>query len=143
MKLKIVCDGIACGNDVAIEIEAPKNWSGLEDDIEVGLDGSRYFCPKCKLQDDWFSAVCSGCVAGFGECDFSSSFMYDYKRNITEVHLETIGYGFCPFRVNGTMMAENTGGKFKLESIDISDRAAPESGKAIVEAVKKYIEKYP
>lgn len=134
----ISCDGILC--DSQCEVEIP-DWLGFTD---AGGDGSYLFCPNCEAQSRWFGAVCPGCVEGFHDCKFGRAFEYDdHRRIITENDLKVIEAGVCPFRTNGMFMVNRTSNDVSMETLDLSERADSDSGKAVVDAVRSYIEKYP
>lgn len=133
-KITVACDGIVCDNKV--EFDAP-DWFG-----EFESEGGKrwFYCPDCKLQLDFFGAQCPGCVEGFSDCSLGKAFLYSYWRTITPDKLEAIEKGICPYRTNGTFsFSPKTG----MERIDLSEIAPSPAGKAVAEAIREYIRKYP
>jgi len=66
---------------------------------------------------------------------FSSS----YNRTISDDDLKSIEVGICPRRTNGTL-SFNRG---RMETLDLSERATVESGRAFATAIRDYCVKYP
>ena len=119
-----------------VETESVSVPDGWEPDIAEIWD-EKAFCPKHSHMKRWFKKVCSGCVSGWGECGLWKSFMY-YKLELSKNDIEMIEKGYCPKRVNGTMGFSNG----KVESIDLSEKADSEDGKAFVESIFEYAERY-
>ena len=131
------CDGIMCENSITIEL--PDGWEG---DTEAGGKGHWIYCAEHKLEDQFFSDVCPGCVETFKDCELAKSFMYAHRRTITEKDLETIEYGICPFRTNGTLSVISNKQGVTMEKTDLSKQAPSEAGKAVVQAIYDYLKKY-
>jgi hypothetical protein len=134
-KIKINCDGIGCNSEITYTL--PKDWSCRIGD--ASYCGDNYvFCPKCKLQEQWFDAVCPGCVCGFPDCDLGHKFMYN-KITITKDELNTIRSGKCPCRTNGTLIGNRMDG---LRPLDISEQANNEAGNALANAIDNFIKEH-
>ena len=129
MKLIIRCC-LCWGRTEEIEVECPKGWKAPD---EVETDDA--FCPDHKIIKDWEMDVCGGCVGGFGDCDLWRDFTYEEMR-LSEKDFEIIASGKCPKRTNGTLFVDTNAGT--METVDLSEIASSESGKAFVQAIKDY-----
>lgn len=127
-KITVHCGGIMCESTYDMVIPG---WTG-----EYDTEGWIY-CPECKLQEQWFGAVCPGCVGSYPDCELSKSFVYK-RRTITQDQLDTIKSGVCPFRTNGTSMITKSG----IQSFDLSEKAPEGSGDAIANGIMRYCEEY-
>jgi len=129
--ITINCDGICC--EQKFVVDAPENW--ITSYAEYGGENNTVFCPACAPQNEWFRAVCPGCVSGFPDCGLGKSFMYADSFNLDGAQMSTIESGRCPFRVNGTMTF--TAGA-EMQSLDISEKAAVGTGIAVLDAIQAY-----
>lgn len=135
-KVNLHCDAIMCDTVLTIDVA---DWTCRNPDIDFGGESSFFFCKDHKLQSDWFDAVCPGCVESYPDCRMGKAFLYDSDRDMSAESLARIERGECPFRSNGT----STFVRGHFEPLDLSEQASPESGKAIADAIRKYIEAYP
>lgn len=134
--VNVYCDGIGCREYLSIEFPESSEWVGS---AETDGGGHYVYCPNCKIQDGFFGEQCPGCVETFKDCGLSRAFMFSNNRTITDLHLNQIAEGVCPFRTNGTFGFSSAG----FEKLDISSKAEHKAGEAVVKAIKDYVEKYP
>lgn len=131
----INCDGILC--DEKFVVTAPEEW--VTGSTEYGGESNAVFCPKCAPQNEWFRAVCPGCVSGFPDCGLGKAFMYSNSPGLTGDEALKVEQGHCPFRVNGTMSFTLEKG---IQKIDLSEAAPSESGIRVINAINAYIDEY-
>jgi len=64
---------------------------------------------------------------------------------MTQTVLNKLEHGVCSFRVNGTVGAnyQPEKGIVSVFDMNLADVAPPESGKAVADKVREYIERYP
>ena len=127
-----------CSARATRKVEIPAGW-------ELNYDGQAFengFCPRHSIIAEWRRSQCPGCVGGWGDCDFHRAWAFESKRSLTEQDFALIEQGICPRRTNGTMVA-NLGPKgVEIANVDLSERASPASGRALVAAIKSYWDKY-
>jgi len=130
MKINISCS--LCSTSLKLETKVPDTWGRVEEtDIENAL------CPKHKVIEDFIENQCPGCVGGWMECGLWTDFAYSEKK-LNEDDFDKIRLGICPRRVNGTFMTGHKG----FERINLSEQASSQAGKALVEAIESYWEKF-
>jgi hypothetical protein len=134
--VNVCCDGIGCREYLTIEFPDSSGWTGS---VDTDSDLHYVYCPNCMLEGEFFGEQCPGCVETFKDCALARAFMFSNKRTITELDLQQIADGVCPFRTNGTFGFSSAG----FEALDISSKAGHEAGQAVVKAIKDYMEKYP
>lgn len=134
-KVTVNCDGIGCEAQVVLEIP---DWHG--DLAELSGEHCWIYCPDCIQQARWFEAQCPGCVASFSDCPLGRLFMYSRDRAITDAHFAAIASGYCPVRVNGTMMLTPTDAGYHMEHTDVSNRAPEGTGAVVAAAIRAYID---
>lgn len=141
-KVTIHCDAILCHNEITLDVP---EWTSPFDDksggSDYGGDGRWVFCPDHRDQFEWFDSVCPGCVESYPDCKLSRAFAYSHDRDISDDRLAAIESGRCPFRANGSMIY-NSGTGISMR-VDISSQAPTAAGKAIADAIREYIAKYP
>jgi hypothetical protein len=120
------------------KVGVPDGWT------ETSLHSEAEFCPDHAIIDEWKSAQCPGCVAGWGECPLWKGFAYErYRHNmadtLTEAELRKVACGECPRRVNGTFFSNGQ----SFGELNISEKAAYAPGEALVQAIRDYWTKYP
>ena len=136
MKITLSC--CLCDNSYTAQIEKPIGWRSRYEPIELE-DEDHCFCPDHAIIAEWTQDQCSGCVGGWGDCSFWKDFAF--KENLlTEEDHQSIQSGICPRRTNGTLFV-NTKDK-TIDNVDLSDRSSVESGRALSNAIKEYVEKY-
>lgn len=136
MKVEVSC--VLCTESATVEVPTPEGWA-ISGDEEVYADNE--LCPKHAAIAGFRRAQCPGCVASFDQsCPLFKAFAYQHRRTITKRDFEVLEAGKCPRRVNGTSMTTASGG---IRPIDISDPAPPEAGKAMADAIREYVERYP
>ena len=138
-KYTITINCCMCDNKTEHSIDLPEGWDhkiGGIDDEDAG------FCPGHAAIKPFTDDQCPGCVGGWGDCGLWRAFAYERSRTINERHLSEIEKGRCPFRVNGSFCLD-----VRNESIikddDLSERATTESGKALADGIRGYIERWP
>lgn len=140
IKIELTCTFHNDANDY-VEVEIPDGWNVRHS----GIDMEEAFCPEHAKAEDWLSQVCPGCVGGWGDCPLYRGFAYERKYTqdnpVSRDDLAVIETGVCPKRVNGTFMRFEDDDH--LTSIDISDRATTEAGKAMADGIRTYWEHYP
>lgn len=131
--MEIVIGCCLCSEEHKTEIELPEGWASQ------GVDDSDGFCPKHSPIDAFRTSQCPGCVGGWGDCPMWKAFSSSSGRTIGAGDYELLEKGICPRRVNGTFGVSDG----RIEDLDLSDRAPPESGAAFAKAIREYCLKYP
>ena len=124
-----------CSADTKHTITLPPGWA-----LKYGgLDAENGFCPKHSIIKQFSDSQCPGCVGGWGDCSLWNAFAYNARgRNLNEADFASLAKGICPKRVNGTIGIRNG----RREDLDLSDRAPPEAGAALAQAIRDYWETY-
>lgn len=132
-KIELSC--CFCSAGYSVEFTPPRGWADKLD-FEIDVD-ERCFCPDHADAAEFLDAQCPGCVGGWGDCPLYRAFAFQ-RLTLTTDEFARIEDGFCPRRVNGTSMIQSG----TIESLDLSDQASEESGRAMARAIKDYCNEY-
>lgn len=134
IKVTISCG--LCDERLQRELFMAEDWDHRLRGIDDELSG---FCPKHAPVKAFTDAQCPGCTGGWGDCRLFQAFAYG-RLELGDDEFDALERGYCPRRLEG-MMRFSVSPDLAVEPLPVCEPAAsPQSGKALAQAIKDYVE---